>query len=469
MGTYYASSPVVRTRSAAAEAKEFGVVFPKINDRSVPRNLNRSFSFVKEVSHAKPMYNPARNSVYARFSPNDWSASNLANFSLSDKERSHAERLRADVWRAVKITDQRTRLRQSDATKRLGERVHDINFWSLELDKESRLNITETELLNEHLRVLEVAYGHTTRPLHVAEECLLHRENRVGIDQVHDDVEKELVREVETIKKSQHRMRKLIEKTQIQLKLNRAAVHELDKDRKDKSHAHNVDDRMFQLKNSSGGIGYYPGVELVDNTLSIPDSWARYSQENIARSQKCRANSEQLRGEIDQTMRVCANEMWSRFNHANNAFNTRIQETTDARNKLQGHLQRTMQEIFDVEKAVQMLRRAIADKEEPMKVAQTRLEERSRRLNVENCNDPVMKTLQREIYEIRESIRALKDRLRLAESSLSRLVKTKSVLGNDITVKEHSLSIDSKQCMGMRKAFPMEPKVSPIFNMPLTM
>lgn len=51
-----------------------------------------------------------------------------------------------------------------------------------------------------------------------------------------------------------------------------------------------------------------------------------------------------------------------------------------------------MQEIFDVEKAVQLLRKAIADKEEPMKVAQTRLEERSRRLNVENCNDPVMKT-----------------------------------------------------------------------------
>lgn len=51
-----------------------------------------------------------------------------------------------------------------------------------------------------------------------------------------------------------------------------------------------------------------------------------------------------------------------------------------------------MQEIFDVDKIIELLRKAIADKEAPMKVAQTRLEERTRRLHVELCNDPVMKT-----------------------------------------------------------------------------
>lgn len=42
------------------------------------------------------------------------------NFSLSEKERSFAERLRADAWRAVKETDARTRNRQNDITKKLG-------------------------------------------------------------------------------------------------------------------------------------------------------------------------------------------------------------------------------------------------------------------------------------------------------------------------------------------------------------
>ena len=51
-----------------------------------------------------------------------------------------------------------------------------------------------------------------------------------------------------------------------------------------------------------------------------------------------------------------------------------------------------MQEIFDMEKNIELLRKAIQDKEAPMKVAQTRLDERTRRINVELCNDPVMKS-----------------------------------------------------------------------------
>ncbi|XP_064634138.1 tektin-3-like isoform X1 [Lineus longissimus] len=464
MSAYYAASPVVRTRSVTPMTPEMSRLLPVIADRTVAKQLGRSY----EVSHAKTYYNPARNSLYARFSPSDWKASNNAQFGLSDKERNFAERLRADCWRAVKSTDARTRNRQTDVTKRLGERVEDIHFWKKELIKEKDLNCDETGRLEEHKRVLESALQHTQNPFHIAEECLMHREKRRGIDMVHDDVEKSLVREVDIIKKCQDKMKRLLEKSAVQLKLNRAAQHELEKDAKDKHHAHGLDDRMHSLRNSSMGIGYHPGVEGVDNTISIPESWARFSQENIARSQKMREASERLRGEIDALLRACANDMWSQFNSVNNSFNTRIKETTDARNKLQAHLQRTMQEIFEMQKNIDLLRKAIADKEAPMKVAQTRLDERCRRLNVERCNDPVMKTLQREVAEIRDSIRALKERLRLSEQALARLLQARAKFEEDISIKENSLAIDQKACMGIRKSFPMDPKVGPIFNMPLS-
>lgn len=51
-----------------------------------------------------------------------------------------------------------------------------------------------------------------------------------------------------------------------------------------------------------------------------------------------------------------------------------------------------MAEIFDMEKNIELLRKAIQDKEAPMKVAQSRLDERTRRINVELCNDPVMRS-----------------------------------------------------------------------------
>ena len=73
-------------------------------------------------------YNPsacclyfARNTIYSRYSTCDWDTSNKANYNLSERERSLAERLRADAWRTVKSTDQRTRNRQTSNSKRLGK------------------------------------------------------------------------------------------------------------------------------------------------------------------------------------------------------------------------------------------------------------------------------------------------------------------------------------------------------------
>ncbi|XP_071121189.1 tektin-3-like isoform X5 [Mytilus edulis] len=445
---------------------EMSKILPYVTDKTISRHLGFTGRSM-DLGHARSYYNPARNAVYSRYTTQDWGHSNSMNYSLSEKERSFAERLRADAWRAVKETDARTRNRQNDITKKLGERVYDIAFWKSELNNEVNAMATEIENLKEYRRTLEKALGDTANPLHIAEECLMHREKRQGIDLVHDDVEKSLIKEVDIIKRCQARMKKVLDKAHVQLKMDRAAQHTLEIDAKDKHHAQGLDDRMQQLRNKSAGIGYHPGIESIDNTITIPDSWARFTQENIARSQRERAASERLRGEIDSCLRACANEMWNHFNSVNNSFNTRIRETTDTRNKLQSHLQRTMQEIFDMENNINLLRKAIQDKEMPMKVAQTRLDERTRRINVELCNDPVMKSLQREVNEIRDSVRILKERLKASELSLARLMKTKATLEHDISVKDNSLKTDSQYCMGMRKGFPMDPKVGPVFQMPI--
>ena len=51
----------------------------------------------------------------------------------------------------------------------------------------------------------------------------------------------------------------------------------------------------------------------------------------------------------------------------------------------------TAGEIKEMERTIGFLRKAIHDKEAPLKLAQTRLEERTRRIDVELCNDPAMR------------------------------------------------------------------------------
>ena len=94
--------------------------------------------------------------------------------------------------------------------------------------------------------------------------------------------------------------------------------------------------------------------------MTIPHSWVRFTQENIARSQREREISEKLRGDIDALLRMCANQMWAQFNSVNNAFNERLQFTQDAKNKLQNHLERVsikyLNRIYDISYLICLLR-----------------------------------------------------------------------------------------------------------------
>lgn len=56
-----------------------------------------------------------------------------------------------------------------------------------------------------------------------------------------------------------------------------------------------------------------------------------------------------------------------------------------AKNRIQLHLQKVQQELFDMEKHLFLLQKAIQDKSNPLKVAQTRLEARSHREGMELC------------------------------------------------------------------------------------
>ncbi|KFP15020.1 tektin-3 [Egretta garzetta] len=395
-----------------------------------------------------------RTTLFTRYTPDDWHRFNQTNYKESETSRHNAERLRVDNSRMIQDKYQQTKKTQVESTKNLGERVNDIEFWKSELCHELDEMIGETNALTDMKKRLERALAETEAPLQVALECLLHREKRMGIDLVHDDVEKQLFAEVDVIRSCQERMQRYLDKAKAQLTTNRAAQHELERDLANKQAAHRIDDKCHHLRNTSDGISYYRGVERVDATISVPESWAKFTDDNILRSQSERAASAKLRDSIENLLVVTANEMWHQFNQVNVAFTNRIAETTDAKSKIQTHLAKTLQEIFQIEMNIEALRKAIRDKGPPLKVAQTRLDERTRRPNMELCRDTAQLRLVNEVYEIDETIQSLQQRLRDAEETLQVLVRAKSVLEHDLSVKANSLFIDQEKCMGMRKTFP---------------
>ncbi len=171
-------------------------VHPTIaNAHSQPESLSDR-NRLSELDSIKvpPVFAAARNALYTRYTPGDWSTSNQSNYTASDRVRGGSELVRLDATRLVREADDKTKRAQTEAGKKLGERLQDIAFWKGEIDKETDDVINESEAMQRVKAVLEKALAETENPLHVAQECLYHREKRQGIDLVHDNPERELIK-----------------------------------------------------------------------------------------------------------------------------------------------------------------------------------------------------------------------------------------------------------------------------------
>ncbi|CAM5111093.1 unnamed protein product [Natator depressus] len=387
-----------------------------------------------------------------KFLPPEWHIANKTQYASAESQRSRSERLVAESQRLVDEIEKTTQKTQSDVNKKIEQRLDEIKFWKQELDDKLEQIVNETEVLLTFKTRLEKALESCKEPLFIAQECLLNRQRRVGIDLVHDEVERELIKEVEVLQGVMALLERTLEQTNEQIRLNRSAKYNLEMDLKDKFTALTIDNYCSNLTNSTPDIRYARNVLKVEGNSVSPEDWVDFSNVNVEKADKQRNNSLMLRALIDRILSQTASDMRKQCETVNIAFKNRVKETKDAKNKLEIHLAKVMDEITSQEKNIAALKKAIIDKEGPAKVAHTRLETRTHRPNVELCRDMVQYRLISEVQEITNNIQRLKDTLAQAEVELKGLSRRQLSLEEEIQVKENTLYIDEVLCMQMRES-----------------
>ena len=129
-----------------------------------------------------------------KYLPEEWHHSNKVKYSSAEKERASAERIRDESNRLIHETDQTTIRTQSDVDKKLDQRLTDVDYWKSELNRQHGESEAEIEQLLQFKTRLENALAGTEIPLRVATDCLVAREERAKIDNVHDEVEVQLLK-----------------------------------------------------------------------------------------------------------------------------------------------------------------------------------------------------------------------------------------------------------------------------------
>ncbi|XP_068766248.1 tektin-1 isoform X2 [Struthio camelus] len=334
----------------------------------------------------------------------EWHIANKMQCARTESQKSRSERVTAESQRLVDETEKTTQKTQSDVNKKIEQRLEEIKFWKQELDDKLEQIVKETEVLLTFKTRLEKALESCKEPLVIAQQCLLNRERRAGIDLVHDEVEQELVKEAEVLQGVIALLERTLEQTNEQI-----------------------------------------------SSVSLED-WIDFSNVNIEKADKQRNSSLALRALIDRILSQTVNDMRKQFETVNVAFRNRVKEVKVAKHKLETLLAMVMDETASQEKNIAALEKAITDKEGPVKVAQTRLEARTHRPNVELCCDTVQYRLISEVQEITNNIQRLKDTLAQAKAELKGLSRRQLSLEEEIQVKENTLYIDEVLCMQMRES-----------------
>ncbi|XP_041456627.1 tektin-1-like [Lytechinus variegatus] len=387
-----------------------------------------------------------------RFTHGEWNYSNHANYNSAEKQRASAERLIDESNRLLDETEEATKKTQRDVNKKFEQRLDDVTYWKDELERKLKDSKDEIEMLLAYKTRLQNALEACKEPLDIVNKCLNYREGRVAIDLVHDDVEKNLLKEREVIRGVMALLQKTLDEITEQIRIMRSRRYYLEKDLTDKFGALNIDENCRELRDDNSKIQFKDGVAKIETNSVTPEDWQSFSNENILKAERDRKNSADLRAVVDSLLNTTANDMQQQVDDTNLAFSKRIRETDVTKGKLETHLAKVEGQIREMEENIQKLQKGVDDKMGPKKLSETRLDARTTRPNVELCRDPVQYRLIGEVTEINTNIERLQATLAQAESELKGLIRNQLNLQEDIDIKSRSLNIDDTQCMTLRRS-----------------
>ncbi|KYQ48378.1 Tektin-3 [Trachymyrmex zeteki] len=405
--------------------------------------------FDRNPSHA------ARAALYTRYTPCDWIQNEIKLYNEANANRCYSEKLRKNNAYLMREADKKVKEGQIESGRKLGERITDVIFWRNEVTLELERLIIENGKMQDSRRKLQTVIQSLEGQLHIAQECLYHRESRKGIDLVHDKVEKALLEEVEIVRNCEKKLKQVIDRCVNQLTNGRAVQHQLQIDVQNKETALGIDNVCHQMNNFTRGLQYYGGIERYDPSVIGPEFWAEATNSIVKKSQTERAKSHELRNDIDNVINAVVYEICEAWAETNKALNRRVAEMLEAKEKLQMHLHKIQEEIFDVEKSIALMQKTIADKSPVLKVAHTRLEARTHRPDNELCKDDSQFRMNKEVEDINKIMYDLNMKLQQSEAQHQQLLRTRSNLESNLKSKIDALFIDREKCLGLRRSCPI--------------
>ncbi|KAJ3609695.1 hypothetical protein NHX12_024206 [Muraenolepis orangiensis] len=370
-------------------------------------------------------------------SVDDWRTNNHQLSAAAEHERHVSHGVRQEGRSLRNETTSKTFWDESDTRQRLDERIWDVSRCRDSLESCALEVDQEMEALTVSKEELEQALVATAVPLEVAQDCLTLRQGRRGLELVSDPAEEQLKQEVRLLESVQQVLQQHIGHAFEQLCVLQEARHQLTMDLQNKMDALEVDQTCLSLTLKSAHISLKPNPMRIPTGTVTPQEWAQFSQFNVASAQEAMHASQQMRETLQ-------NEVQTQRRATEFALRKRTHHEQQAHHQLQWQLKTTEDEISEMEEDIRALHQDLQVKTFSLKLAHTRLENRTCRPGSDLCRDQVQLGLVKEVQQLEASIKALDQKLGEAQHCLQKMLLHRARMTQDLSRKQEALSLEQR-------------------------
>ncbi|XP_047539482.1 tektin-4-like [Vanessa atalanta] len=400
-----------------------------------------------------------RNGDYLSFGDNNFGLTTIESW-----DRHNKQVLKGDI---IGITDKNTSTTKNcivkvnqtscydfnDSTDQLKHRTKHINYWKSELERAIQDIDAEINILEASRQQLKNAIDVLNIPEYITDECLQIRRNRMQSDMVYDEPHDELFNESVLIDNIKRLHRDMLRDIENQLKMNVAAKNILESDWSNKYLAFKYESYNSDLETKSVNVKDSAGATRLSEGQSNVQSWEQHTVTALEQFKNAIDRSKKLRETVDAVLINSARDLRSQDIRVNKALSNRIARTEQVKKELENQLQLTLAKIVETENTLQTLNEEMLKVSQRIQVAQTRLNVKNRRPNVENCREGSLIGLIEEIRDLNDSMTLLQNRYLETEKLRAELIHERSRIENEIIVKMKSLHIDNERCLFSRSHF----------------
>ncbi|XP_048487710.1 tektin-2 [Plutella xylostella] len=248
-------------------------------------------------------------------------------------------------------------------------------------------------------------------PLLVAAQCHAQRDQRVPPELTRDQLGDELNKELHIIENSKRTLTNLCHSGWEKIKELTNVHCRLEREIKNKDETIDLESSVRHLDRNCSNISYKLDPTRIPAETMSEEAYIDCIKNTIDIAERLMFESKNLREQMFRSRETARNQMRAQSDAVEMIMRRRVFDVQRARNEMEWQKHKLEQNLVKVDREIESLRAAIADKINPTKLVETRLEMRTRRPVLERVNDKPMRGLTEEYERVHTSSKHLEQKL----------------------------------------------------------